>query len=257
MPRIGVFMPAWNTAEYIGLAIKSILAQDFGDWALAVLDDGSNDGTLEAAVAAADSRCVVARNETRSGLIGKMKNQAISMLPETEFICHVGSDDLITPDCFSSYVEFMDRRKDLAAACGKFQCFDKDKAWMFRHVEACREFDNGVLLRYMNFFPHRFYRREAVAAVGGYSNELSSAVDYDLALRLDEKFKLGMLDRPTYLYRQHPTQVSASGRRQQDLNAKKALQAALDRRGFDLDVLNDAPPFQTRMRGGHFIWGGR
>lgn len=256
MTKVGIYMPARNTAKYIGEAIKSIIAQDMGDWTMVVLDDASDDGTFEAAKQAADSRCLVVRNDSRCGLIGRLKNQAICLLPETEFVCHVGSDDLIIPECLSSYVEFMDRRKDLAAACGKFQCFDQEKSWMMRHVEICREFDSGTLLRYMNFFPHRFYRRQIIEAVGGYSNELSSAVDYDLALRLDEGFELGMLDKITYLYRQHPTQVSTAARREQDLNAKKALQASLDRRGLDLEVVNDAPPFMTRRRDQeHFIWG--
>jgi glycosyltransferase involved in cell wall biosynthesis len=260
-PLVGIFMPVYNVAHYIGDAIQSIMAQDMGNWELVVLDDASEDGTFDAATKAADGRCFVARNGDHCGLIGKMKNEAIGYLrdSEPEFICHVGGDDMITPDCLSSFVAFMKAKPDLAAACSAFDCFDDaGNRWMMPHVVADKGFDSERLMRYMCFYPHRFYRFEALEAIGGYSNTLSSAVDYDLALRLDEKFKLGRLEgKVTYHYRQHAGQVSRTARPEQDLNAKKALQAALDRRGTGQEVVNDRPPFQLREREGHFIWGKR
>ena len=112
MPRIGIYVPAKNTAKYIGDAIRSVLAQEMDDWTMVVLDDASDDGTFEAAKQVADSRCLIVRNEFSCGLIGKLKNQAMRLLPENEFVCHVGSDDLIVPECLSSYVDFMDKHKD-------------------------------------------------------------------------------------------------------------------------------------------------
>lgn len=261
MPVIGLYMPARNVAGYIGDAIRSIIAQDFKDWELVVLDDASDDGTFDAAMKVANDHCCVLRNDTRCGLIGRLKNEAIGHLCESEFLCHVGSDDMIPPDCLSSFVSLMRANPDLAAACGTFDCFDDaGNRWMMPHVAADKGFSSDRLLRYMCFYPHRFYRNEAVRAVGGYSDTLSSAVDYDLALRLDEKFpgRLGRLEgKITYHYRQHPAQVSRAARPEQDLNAKAALQAALDRRGTGQEVANDRPPFRLREREGHFIWGRR
>jgi len=129
---------------------------------------------------------------------------------------------------------------------------------MMPHVVRDKGYSSERLLRYMCLYPHRFYRRAAVMAVGGYSNELSSAVDYDLALKLDEKFEIGRIEgKITYHYRQHPTQVSRKDRLEQDLNAKRALQDALDRRGTGKKVMNDAPPFVIDDPAPeHFIWGG-
>jgi len=252
-------MPAHNVVAYIGDAIKSIIAQDFKDWELVVLDDASDDGTFEAAMKVANDHCCVLRNDTRCGLIGKLKNESIDRLYKPEFICHVGADDTIPPDCLSSFVSFMRVNLDLVAACGTFDCFDDaGNKWMMPHVLADKGFSRERLLRYMNFYPQRFYRKEAVEIVGGYSNTLSSAVDYDLALRLDEKFpgRLGRLEgKITYHYRQHPLQISRAARLEQDLNAKVALQTALDRRKTGQEVVNDKPPFQLREQEGHFIWG--
>jgi len=259
MPRVGIYVPAWNAEKYIGEMIASVRNQTFDDWTMVILDDASDDRTVAAAAEAAhgDSRISISSPGTHCGLIGKLKNEAISQLPDTEFICHVGSEDKISPDCLELFVRFMDAHPDLGAACGSFLAFDDSgKKWMFPHVARDRGFDSERLLRYMCMYPMRFYRRDAVEKVGGYSNELSSSVDYDLALRLDENVKIGRLeDRVTYFYRQHPQQVSRRARPQQNLNAKKALQDALDRRGLEQTVVNDAPPFRLEDKlPDHFIW---
>jgi len=256
MAKIGIYMPAFNVERYISDSINSIIAQDFKDWKFIVLDDGSTDNTYNIASKIQDDRCAVFKNDSHCGLIGKLKNEALGLLPDTEYVCHIGSDDKVTPDCFRSHLAFLDNNPDLAAACGTFSCFnDEGKEWIFPHV-ARQGFDRNILLKYMNFFHFRMYRKEAIMEIGGYSNTLSSAVDYDLALRLDEKFKLGRLNKTTYYYRQHSSQVSTASRIKQDMNAKKALQDSLDRRGLGLEIINNSPPFQTRPRlQDHFIWG--
>ena len=42
-------MPAYNNVRYIGAAIESVLAQTHSHWELLIVDDASNDGTLEQA----------------------------------------------------------------------------------------------------------------------------------------------------------------------------------------------------------------
>ena len=46
LPRIAVIIPAYNRAGLISRAIDSVFAQDFGDFELIVVDDGSTDFTV-------------------------------------------------------------------------------------------------------------------------------------------------------------------------------------------------------------------
>jgi len=265
MNSVGIYMPAHNVELYVGKSISSITSQTFDDFQLVFIDDCSDDNTLLEAkrrVKNDDPRFVFQRREEHCGRIGQIKNEAIALLDSKhEYICHVGSDDYIPNNCLEIFVNFMDEHPEIGACCGNFICFnDQGQQWTLPHVASSGEYDSNTLLRYMCLFPMRFYRKSVVDQVGGYSNSLTSAVDYDLALRLDEITTIHRIKDPvTYYYRQHGSQVSTKARPEQDQNAKKALQAALLRRKIDGKVINDKPPFvikmATKKEEEHFIWG--
>jgi len=279
---VGIFMPTFNVGQYIEEAVDSILAQTYMNWRLVIVNDGSdveNKGIINSIQDRKDFIDLDVRRgfrifhmEHHSGKIGYLKNYAIKKLDEfneeknlnMEYICHVGSDDIIPPDCLKIFVDYMDKNPKTGACCGNFLCFnDVGEQWTMSHVADSGDYDSNTLLQYNNGFPMRFYRRKAVKDVGGYSNDLSSGVDYDLMLKLDELKLKGEIDIHrikdpiTYFYRQHSQQVSRRARPQQDLNAKKALEDALFRRKIDGVVKNDTPPFVIEYNTEkHFIWGG-
>lgn len=262
MVSVGIYMPCYNVEKYIIDSVKSIENQTFENWELIIMDDCSEDNTYNVISEYLDiikkPNIKIFKREKHCGYIGKVKNECIKKLNNPEFICHVGSDDIIPDYCLQVFIEFMNNNKQIGAAYGNFICFDdKDNKWTFPHVANSGDFDSNILLKYMTLFPHRFYRYETVKNAGFYSEELTSAVDYDLALKIDEIVKIKRIKEPvTYYYRQHSQQVSTKNRPEQDMNAKKALENALKRRNIDAIVKNDKPPFiLEKTEKNHFIWG--
>jgi glycosyltransferase involved in cell wall biosynthesis len=265
---VGIFMPCFNVAPYIEESLESIFKQTYKDWEIVVLDDCSSDSTWKTLQNIYNWRVsylphgefAIYKRDNHSGRIGQVKNEAIlKFKKEHEYICHVGSDDRIPDYCLQTFVDYMDKNPSIGACCGNFICFDdKGKQWTFPHVANSGEYDSNILLRYHNFFPMRFYRKSIIDKVGGYSNEIKSAVDYDLALKIDEITKIHRIKEPiTYYYRQHSQQISTRARPEQDANAKKALKSALKRRNINGIVENNKMPFKIKyIEEEHFIWGG-
>lgn len=46
MPKVSVIMTSYNKSDYVAKSIKSILAQTFPDFELLIMDDNSNEETL-------------------------------------------------------------------------------------------------------------------------------------------------------------------------------------------------------------------
>src|SRR5207248_5300997 len=69
-PKVTVLMPVFNREQLVDDAIRSVTEQDFGDFELLVVDDGSTDGTpgVLAAWKKRDPRVVVITSPTNQGI---------------------------------------------------------------------------------------------------------------------------------------------------------------------------------------------
>lgn len=96
-PKVSIIVPIYNAQEKLRRCIESILKQDFTNFELLLLNDGSKDksGEICDEYAAKDSRIYVLHKEN-SG-VSDTRNQAIR-LSRGEYIQFVDSDDWLTPD---------------------------------------------------------------------------------------------------------------------------------------------------------------
>ena len=64
MPKVSIVLPTYNGEEYISNAIESIINQTYNDWELIIVNDCSNDNTLDIInkYALADSRISIIIN---------------------------------------------------------------------------------------------------------------------------------------------------------------------------------------------------
>jgi glycosyltransferase involved in cell wall biosynthesis len=76
--RIGIVVPAFNAAPWIGGAIASVIAQTHRDWMLVVVDDGSTDGTAGVVEGFADARVRLVR-QANAG-VSAARNRGVAEL---------------------------------------------------------------------------------------------------------------------------------------------------------------------------------
>lgn len=120
-PRVSVILPTYARGHGpLQQAIESVLSQDWGDLELLVIDDGSRDATRDVldAIQRADSRVVVHRYESNSGLPAVRVNQA-ALRAKGELIAYQFDDDLwLGADSLSMRVRALDQSESPAVVYG-------------------------------------------------------------------------------------------------------------------------------------------
>ena len=120
-PTISVVIPVYNGADHLGTTITSILRQNFADFELLIVDDGSTDGSRDVAhhFASTDARIrVVERPRKEVGGSGSgARNHGIAVA-RGAFIAAQDHDDVALPHRLETQLRFL-QAHDLDAVGGQ------------------------------------------------------------------------------------------------------------------------------------------
>lgn len=108
--KFSVVIPMYNTAPYVEATVRSVLAQEFSDFEVIVVNDGSTDGS---------ERVVAAIGDPRIRLINK-PNTGVSDTRNVgcreargEYIAFLDSDDYWYPDHLSEAAKFFETHPEI------------------------------------------------------------------------------------------------------------------------------------------------
>ena len=108
---VSIITPAYNAERFIGESIRSVQAQDYDDWQMLVVDDGSSDNTcaIVRAMASADSRIRLLVPDEHGGP-GPARNLAL-VQARSRYVAFLDSDDLWLPHKLSTQMACMKEHK--------------------------------------------------------------------------------------------------------------------------------------------------
>jgi len=113
---ISVIMPVFNSAKFLVEAIDSVLNQTLNDFELIIIDDASNDGSLDIIKKYCDNRIVLVQNNSNQGIVYGL-NHGIS-ISKGEYIARMDSDDICDPYRFEIQLKYLlDNNLDV---CGSY-----------------------------------------------------------------------------------------------------------------------------------------
>jgi len=208
MPRVSVIIPTYNRRELVLEAVDSVLNQTYQDFELIVMDDGSSDGTKNAAQERHGNRLMYVYQEHQG--VSAARNHGME-LARGEYIAFLDSDDLWLPRKLEVQIDFMHRHSDAQI------CYT-DEVWIRQgvRVNPRRRHAKHTGWIYPYCLPlciispsSACMRRELFDRVGVFDTDLPVCEDYDLWLRVASRFPIFFLDRKLIIKRGgHADQLS-------------------------------------------------
>lgn len=114
-PLISIIVPAYNAGKTIERTIASILAQDYLNWELIIVNDGSQDDTEIKCRAVADSRIRTLSKE--NGGESSARNMGLEYAKGT-YVCFVDSDDWVESNYLTILYQTLCRNGAELSICG-------------------------------------------------------------------------------------------------------------------------------------------
>lgn len=114
-PLVTIIMPSYNAQNTISKAIFSVLAQDYQNIELIVVNDGSTDDTEKIARNIKDNRIIIL-SQKNEGLSGA-RNTGLTYA-KGDYITFVDSDDWVDKDFISSFLHSMLENNADLTICG-------------------------------------------------------------------------------------------------------------------------------------------
>ncbi len=209
-PACSVVMTAYNDFRFLDAAVDSILGQDFADFELIVIDDGSDDPEPVEALAARDPRIRVLLNNTNVGT-AVSANRAIAQA-RGDIIVRLDSDDIAEPSRIGKLVEALRADPELGLVGSAVTLIDE--AGHAQRVETMPETD--LAIRWTLLFHNPFYhsatafRRAAFDAAGGYREDEPVSQDHYLWFDILPHTRARNLAEPLTRYRLNSQGLTAT-----------------------------------------------
>lgn len=215
-------MPVYNRRDRVRRALESVLAQDFDDFELIVVDDASTDDTVAVIESYRDPRIRLLRQETNR-LAGAARNRGVREA-RSDLISFIDSDDEFLAHKLGFVVDYFRRHPDTDALIDSFELVfppSMRRRPMLRINRALQ--DSATILegvysrRISKATPGWTVRRPALIAAGLFDESLRRRQDFDLVVRLARTCRCATTDQ--VLWRKYWTEGAITSQRQTFMSA--------------------------------------
>ena len=216
-------MPVHNGARWLAEAIESVLAQDFRDFELILVDDASHDASpsIMAEAAARDARVHLLQLDTNVVLPAALNHGFAAARGELH--SWTSDDNLLRPQMLTRLVATLDANPQADIVHADFMMIDDGGT----EVGLSRVGPVERLLYGNNIGACFLYRAHVTETLGGYDAALFGVEDYDFWLRAAQRFTFVALHEDLYLYRKHGGSLTNQRARQIQALTAQIVERAL------------------------------
>ena len=186
-------MTCYNAASTIEESVRSVIAQTFTNWELVLVDDLSDDESMELIEKLGDTRIKIKKLPTRHRRT-KALNQGFRLCLG-EYIAVLDADDIAHPTRFEKQVRLLETEPGLVGVGTWFTNIDAQG----RELSRCEFGSDPTAIKRSLASNSRLvhssmmYRRESAEAFHGYDEKFDYAQDFALWLSLSEVGALSVI----------------------------------------------------------------
>jgi glycosyltransferase involved in cell wall biosynthesis len=195
---VDVIIPAYNAMPFLKEAVESVLAQDYKNTKIYIIDDESTDNTQSYAKQLRDPRIKYYRK--KNGGPSSSRNFGLAH-SSSDFVAFLDGDDVWYSHKISSQMKVMESNKKIGLVCGYMRMIDgkskligtapkhKLRGYIFKDMLDANQITGGssmVLLR-----------REALVEAGHFRDDIPGVEDWEMWMRICKRHPIDYV--PDYL----------------------------------------------------------
>lgn len=212
MPRVSVLLTCYNHLRYLPEALECVRNQTLKDMEIIAIDDGSKDGTREW-LSQNGQDCRLIFNESNLGTYGSL-NRALQEATG-DFVAVLNDDDVWAPTKLERQLALFEAHPEVGLVHTDGWFIDGEGKRMEGSplgFEFPRTETGNVTLAllYQNkiIASAALVRRECFEALGGFNESYFGSGDWEMWLRIAERWPIGYVNEPLTFYRVHGANAS-------------------------------------------------
>jgi glycosyltransferase involved in cell wall biosynthesis len=220
--KVSIYMPSYNHAKFLCEAIDSVLNQTFSNYELFIVDDASTDQSWSIIQSYKDPRIHSFRNDINRNDKWVMR-KVIFEIATGGYIAIINSDDIWEPKKLQKQVDFLDSHPGIGVVFTRAMIIGEngepfeDKSHFYYNI-----FDQPNRSRY-EWLKYFFYKGNALCHTsilirksvydncGFYRNAFLQIADYDLWVRVCQKYEIYVIPEKLTRFRVRLNQMNVSG----------------------------------------------
>ena len=208
--KVSIIMPLYNAEKYVLQTIESMQNQTFQDFELIIVDDCSNDRSIDIVENIDDSKIRLYKNKNNRG-IAYTRNRALS-LATGEYIAIMDDDDISPGYRLMDSVCFLDNHPDVDIFAGNTCIIDEfgNDIGMFSPVIRNSDYLKSTLI-FQNVFGNSsaMLRRKFIEKNNiHYEDDMCGAEDYKFWTECAKYGKFSATDKIMLYWRKHQNETS-------------------------------------------------
>lgn len=213
-PLVSVVIAAYNAEAFISDALDSIQAQTYRHFEVIVVDDGSSDRTAEIVRSYSHTDDRFRLVQQKNSGVAASRNLAIQQ-SSGKYIAPIDADDIWYPERLEKHVRCLEASDESVGLVYSWSMYltESGSIRAYSPFGQLGPVEGNVLaiLVFYNFLDNAstaMFRRSCIDAVGNYNTELKTCEDWDLYVRIAERYQFAIV--PEYLigYRQYSGSMS-------------------------------------------------